>query len=153
MVADAWPRLVFLTGSGMSFQSSKNMDVPLTLAGLTSRLLKLADLGELAPDESINNACAKLAKHRSPREIQSMMTSVLMEGLDVNSMQGTVWEALFKAGLPVVTENYDLHAAAAMYWWLNGKAPDNIDSLADVILTWESSLEERQQMLTLDFQT
>eukprot|EP00971_Amphidinium_carterae_P138967 2754070-Amphidinium_carterae.1 len=60
-------------------------------------------------------------------------------------MKSTAWHELFDADLPVVTESYDLHAAFAKYWHLHNKDPPNMQSLAQVILTWESSLEEIKQ--------
>lgn len=141
-LASAASRIVLVVGAGLTMQSAEiPSDAPLDLRSLADSLL--AQCGKSPGKHQSEDADLRWfvdETNVSLEEQQRAMWAVLHDNLPVKTVD--VWTKLFETGRPVVTENYDLHAAHSLFYHIHKKEPVHCDEYRSVMLTWQSPFEE-----------
>lgn len=130
---------IIITGMGLTMQSAQKFDQPLDMDWMVDRIFCVSKLTK-KPDERRNQALERWLSLTKPYKQREVLRQILDTELPVKNM--THWTKIINIGCPVITQSIDLHAATAMYVHVNGRIPNTLNDLNDVILTWESKLED-----------
>lgn len=131
--------IIIITGMGMTMQSAQKLDIPMDMDWLVDRLLNKSNL-TYKQNETRNEALDRwllVTKSYKQREI---LKQILHTDLPVQDLSS--WNKIIKLGRPVITQSLDLHAAIAMYYHVHGTAPNTLADLNDVMLSWDSNIND-----------
>lgn len=134
-----FPNIIVITGMGMTMQSSQKLDVPMDMDWLVDRLLNKSNL-TYKQNETCNEALDRWLLVTKPYKQREILKQILHTDLPVQNLSS--WDKIIKLGRPIITQSLDLHAAMAMYYHLYGTAPKTLVDLNDVMLSWDSDMDD-----------